>query len=115
MSYDIRFAVIVDETDIFAEVGRPEYDSPTYNLGDMFRACTGWDYKQGEYYKCVDVIPKIEHGIRELRVNRKAYEKYNPSNGWGSLDGAIRVLSSLRDGIYGFAEEIPIEHLYVKW
>jgi len=115
MSYDIRFAVKVDGTDIMADIGAPEYDSPTYNLGEMFRACTGWDYNQGEYYKCAEVLPLIENGIKELRFNRKDYLKYNPDNGWGDIDGAIRVLESMREGMFEKAEEIPIEHLYVKW
>ena len=51
MSYDLRIAVKVDGCDKFAQIAEPEYSSPTYNLGKMFRACTGWDYKQGEYYR----------------------------------------------------------------
>ena len=46
MSYDLRIAVKVDGCDKFAGIAEPEYSSPTYNLGKMFRACTGWDYKQ---------------------------------------------------------------------
>ena len=115
MSYDIRFAVKVDGTNIMANIGAPEYDSPTYNLGEMFRACTGWDYNQGEYYKCAEVLPLIEHGIKELRFNRLDYLPYEPDNGWGTLDGAIKVLESMREGIFEKAEEIPIEHLYICW
>lgn len=58
MSYDIRLAVRVegapvneDGEPLYAVIGTPEYDSPTYNLGDMFRACTGWDFKQGKFYR----------------------------------------------------------------
>ena len=68
MSYDLRIAVKVDGCDKFAEIAEPEYSSPTYNLGKMFRACTGWDYKQGEYYKCSDVIGNIEKGNPFWRV-----------------------------------------------
>lgn len=115
MSYDLRFAVKIDGTDIFAQVGTPEYDTPTYNLGEMFRVCTGWDFEQGTFYKCSDVMPLIERGIRELEENPKKYKKYNPPNGWGDLEGALRVLRSLREGIYELAENVPIEHLYVAW
>ena len=115
MSYDLRIAVKVEGLNKFVCISTPEYDKPTYNLGQMFRACMNWDYSQGEYYKCADVIKNIEHGIRELRTNRKKYEKYNPSNGWGDLDGAIEVLESLRTCIYENAEDIPIEYLYMAW
>ena len=115
MSYDIEISVKVDGLDQYAMIDCPEYGSPTYNLGRMFRACMEWDYSQGEYYKCSEIIDKVEKGIRELKTNRKAYEKYNPSNGWGDIDSAIEDLESLRECIYKNAEEIPIEHLYMKW
>jgi hypothetical protein len=115
MSYDIRFAVKVDGTDIMANIGSPEYDSPTYNLGKMFRACTGWDYNQGEYYKCAEVLPLIENGIKELRCNRSDYLQYEPGKGLSTLDDAIKVLESMREGIFENAEKIPIEHLYICW
>ena len=65
MSYDIRICVKVDGIDKYAEIARPEYDSPTYNLRDMFVACMGWDYEQGEYYRCNYVIGK-HNGLTAL-------------------------------------------------
>lgn len=115
MSYDLRIAVKVDGTDIFAQIAEPEYASPTYNLGDMFRACMDWDYTQSEYYPCSEAITKVERGIRELRANKSAYIKYNPSNGWGDISSALRSLESLRECIYEQAEDIPIEHLWMAW
>lgn len=115
MSYDLEIAVKVDGTDIFAMIAEPDYANPTYNLGDMFRACMDWDYKQSKYYPCSEVIEYIERGIRELRIHRKKYIKYNPSNGWGDIDGAISALESLRKCIYEQAEFIPIEHLWMRW
>ena len=52
MSYDIRFGVQTvmpdNEGESFVVIGMPEYDSPTYNLRDMFVACMGWDYETSE-------------------------------------------------------------------
>lgn len=115
MSYDIRLGVKIEGLDKIVEIGEPELANPTYNLGKMFRACTGWHYKQGEYYRCSDVIEKIEHGIRELRTRPSVYKELEPSNGWGTLDDAIRVLESMRVYIYERAEDIPIEHLWIAW
>ena len=121
MSYDIRFGVKVADADgLIAVVGEPEYDSPTYNLRDMFVACMDWNYKQGEWYKVTDVIPKIERGIHELRFNAKEYEKYNPENGWGDLSSALRCLENWLEEIYRYQsgwywEDIPIEHLWFRW
>lgn len=115
MSYDLRIAVKVQGCDRFAGIATPKYYQPTYNLGKMFRACTGWDYNQGEYYNCAEVIGKIEQGIHELSVNRQKYKPMEPSNGWGSIASAKLALESLRDCIYEQAEDIPIECLWVAW
>jgi hypothetical protein len=115
MSYDIRLHVKADGCDVYPVVAVPEYDSPTYNLGKMFRACMDWDYSQGENYKCDFVIDRVERGIKELRTKRKKYVKFNPENGWGDIDGAIEALESLRECIYETAEEIPLDCLYMTW
>lgn len=126
MSYDIYISVkVAGAENLYATIAEPEYHSPTYNLGKMFRACMNWDYSQSEkdengeyktcYYRCDEVINYVEHGLRELRTNRMEYEQYNPENGWGSLDGAIKCLESVRACIYEQAERIPIECLYMSW
>lgn len=122
MSYDLRLAVKVDGVeDCYAVIAEPEYHSPTYNLGTMFRACTGWNYNQGEWYKVSEVLPLIEHGIHELTFNRKEYEKYNPPNGWGNIDSALLALNSLVECIANHTgngwswNNIPTDCLYVSW
>lgn len=115
MSYDLRVAVKVEGCDKYADIAEPEYANPTYNLGDMFRACMNWDFEQGEYYRCDFVMPTIEQGIKELKCNRKKYEQYNPNNSWGSIGTAIQDLESLRACIYEQAEEIPLNCLYMRW
>lgn len=122
MSYDIRLGVKVEGAkDCYAVVAEPEYSSPTYNLGKMFRACTGWDYNQDEWYNVKDVLPLIEKGIHELTFNRKEYEQYNPENGWGSISSALEALESMlkciadESGGHLSWNEIPIECLYIHW
>lgn len=136
MSYDIRFGVQTvcenNDGERFAVVHVPEYDNPTYNLSDMFRACMDWDYDQGEWYPMTEVLPRIERGIRELVGNRSEYERYNPPNGWGDLDGALRCLRNWRsalvndddpvlgDGAGRFEWEMatymwPLETLWFRW
>lgn len=114
MSYDLRVSVKVQGCDKYADIDRPEYDSPTYNLRDMFVACMDWDYEQGVYYSCKEYLPKILHGIQELHIHRAKYEKYNPPNGWGDINSAINALESWRDCIYDH-DDIPIECLYIRW
>lgn len=77
MSYDIRFGVKVAGApdNCFAVIGCPEYDSPTYNLRDIFVRSMDWNYHQGEWYSITDVLPKIQKGIDELTQHP---EKYKP-------------------------------------
>lgn len=115
MSYDLRIAVKVEGAGKFVTIDEPEYYCPTYNLGDMFRACTGWDFEQGKYYKCSEVIENINRGIIELRKDRWKYSVLEPDNHFGTVDDAIRTLESLYRCICENAEEIPMEFLYVAW
>ena len=120
MSYDLRIAVKVQDTDIYAVIAEPEYSSPTYNIGEMFRKATGWDFEQGKWYKVSDVLPLIEHGIHELRYKEDKYRQYDSPNGWGTTQSARKALESLATCIenqtngWGW-QQIPLEHLYVAW
>ena len=122
MSYDVRFGVKVEGmNDYIATIDEPEYSSPTYNLRDMFVACMDWDYEQGEWYNCSDVLPKFQRGINELRFNRKKYTKLNPVNGWGSIETALKFMDSVVRKIGEIVSgdwtwnKIPLENLWFRW
>lgn len=123
MSYDIRLGVKVDGAkDLYAVVDEPELASPTYNLGQMFRKCTGWNYEQGKWYKVSDVLPLIQHGIQELSYHPSVYKKYNAPNGWGTLESALEALKSMEKCIRDNSEdasitwnEIPLDLMYIRW
>ena len=128
MSYDLRIAVKVagmpKGEDLYAVIAEPEYSSPTYNLGLMFRACTGWDYEQSKWYNVAEVYPMIERGILELTYNERKYLPMNPDNGWGDTKSALRALESLKECIDDIDNPsgwksgwntIPKGLLYVAW
>lgn len=126
MSYDIRFAVKVEggPEDCFAVIGEPEYNHPTYNLGNMFRSCTGWDFEQSKFYRVSEVLPLVRNGIAELIAHPRKYKKYEPDNGWGSISGALKALQSIVawlqegnwDGLAGTWNcEVPIECIWIAW
>ena len=123
MSYDIRFGVKVEGTkDVYAIIGRPEYDSPTYNNRDIFVHSMDWDYKQGEWYSMNEVITKVERGIHELTFNEEEYKQYNPDNGWGGTQSALECLKSIYEYFYPqniwnrrWDEDIPLECMYMRW
>ena len=114
MSYDLRIAVKVEGAEKgneFAVIAEPEIHSPTYNLGEMFRRCTGWDFNQGEFYKVSEVYGNIERGIINLREYEAEFEKYNSPNGWGTTVSALRALESLKQCI----NEIEDPNIWTGW
>lgn len=123
MSYDLRIGVKVEGLDVIAVIDQPEYDSPTYNLGKMFRACTGWNFEQGKWYNVKEFRPLIRHGIEELKNNQGRYKEFEPENGWGSISSALEALESLEkcieentgESYWGKWPKIPEEHLWVRW
>lgn len=122
MSYDVRFGVKVEGMNGYIAVtDEPKYSSPTYNLRKMFVACMDWDYSQGEWYNCIDVLPKFKRGLHELRFNGDQYKQYNPPNGWGSIDSAIEFMESVVQKIGEIVSgdwtwnKIPLEHLWMRW
>jgi len=126
MSYDIRFGVKVAGApdDCYAVIGNPEYDSPTYNLREMFVKSMDWDYTQGEWYPITEVLPKVQNGILELTLHPRKYKKYEPENGWGTIGSAIECLQSIinyfnPDSWTGFGgswnSDIPLNCIYMCW
>lgn len=126
MSYDLRIAVKVEGAENgneFAIIAEPERNNPTYNLGEMFRACTGWDFEQSKFYKVSDVYQNIIRGIVNLTEHEERFEKYNSPNGWGTTQSALAALKSLKECIddienpnsWSGWNTFPKELLYVAW
>lgn len=122
MSYDIRIAVETRHPDKYGDshavVLVPEYDSPTYNVGRIFRKAMEWDFEQGEWYPLSEVIGHIDAGIRNLRGNFERYRHMEPENGWGTVETVWKCLTSWRDEIedpYGVTQRWPVEHLWWMW
>lgn len=125
MSYDIRWCVETvrenNDGERFVVVHTPEYDSPTYNYRKMFVACMNWNYKQGECYPMTEVLPKLRHGLEQLVEHPEKYRQYEPENGWGTLNGAIRCISSWIDELTNeddwdcVCHYWPLDALWWRW
>lgn len=122
MSYDIRFAVETVHPNKFGEcfavVDAPANDSPTYNVGSIFRACMGWDFEQGVWYPMAEALEHIDKGIGNLRGNFDAYRHLEPENKWGTVETVWNCLTSWREEIespYGVTGRWPIETLWWRW
>ena len=89
MSYDISFRVKVEGVDCYVPVGEQEANI-TWNVGTIIRLSTGLEWKNEENNGlCVDIIPCIEYGLRQLENNPERYRKYEAKNGWGTVEGTI--------------------------
>lgn len=54
----------------------------------------------------IDVVPYYEEALIELLHNRKEYERYNASNGWGNYDDMILFLSTFVSYAYKYPQAI---------
>lgn len=73
-------------------------DNITYNLAPMYYKCIDIDggLKALNGMKCKDAVPVLNRAIDDLIENKEEYEKLNPKNGWGSYEGLLKSLKSLR-------------------
>lgn len=73
-------------------------DNITYNLAPMYYKCIDINggLKALNGMKCKDAIPVLNRAIDDLIENKEEYEKLNPKNGWGSYEGLLKSLKSLR-------------------
>lgn len=111
MSYDIKLCAKIEGTDIYARVAEPEISKPSHNMRSLFVTSMEWNYKQGDIYKCKDVVKYAENGIFNMLNNSNIRFTFGTDN----IVYAITVLSSLLDCIKETSKEIPIEHLYMRW
>ena len=120
MSYDIRIGVKVQDSNEYAVVAKPEYYEPTYNLAEMFRACTGWDFIANEWYRVIEIEQFLRHGVEELKNNPKKYKQYeDPSGGTiedalEALQGALECIRDTETGRRGW-NILPIDVLWLSW
>lgn len=112
MSYDLEILVKIENGDYIC-IAEPEYSSPTYNLGKMFRAAMDWDFDQGAIYNVADIFENIQRGITELERQPEKYVQYEPANKWGTVNGALESLKSLKNCI--LEQGINMKYLYMRW
>lgn len=112
MSYDLEILVKIENRDYIC-IAEPKYSSPTYNLGTMFRKAMKWDFKQGVVYNIDEIFENIEYGISELERFPEKYVQYEPENKWGTVNGALESLKSLKNCI--LEQGINMKYLYMRW
>lgn len=95
MSYDIKFKVKAEGTDIYVPVGDCDANI-TSNITDMICKATGLEWNDGANNGlCEDVVPAIKNGLIELMSYPSKYEQYENSEGWGTVAGCRRFFAEI--------------------
>lgn len=108
MSLDITLRSIVTEEKVVFDY------NITHNLGEMAS-------EAGIYYHlwrpeeigvelAGDLIKPLQQGLYLLQHQPEKFEKYNPSNGWGSYDGLV---SLVKDYLVA-CEKYPNAKIYIS-
>ena len=78
----------------------------TYNVWPMFRAAVDSSPKDEDDRKGVyslqgktgkECVPLLTDAIERMENAPDIYKEWNPPNGWGTYEGALRVLRTLLD------------------
>ena len=117
MSYDISFRVKVDGVDTYIAVGECSANI-TWNVRKMIEVSTGLPWKNEENNGlCVDVIPKIIDGYKELMIRPSKYKQYESPNGWGTVEGTRnffgQIMSDWECFCHDYPELVPIVTFWI--
>lgn len=118
MSYDISFKVKVEGVDAYIPVGNCNANI-TWNVRKIIELSTGLPWENAANNGlCLDVIPKIQHGLTELETNREKYLPYEAKNGWGTVNGTIRfferILDDWADLVQRYEELVPVVTFWIE-
>ena len=118
MSYDISFKVKVEGVDAYVKVGTCDANI-TWNARKIIVKSTGLKWKNCQNNGlCVDVIPKIEAGLRKLEQNPDSFKEYEEPNGWGSVKGTAQffrnILNDWNDFQQWYEELVPVATFWIE-
>ena len=89
MSYDV--SLIISTGTEFVEVFSANHTS---NTSDMWRAA-GCDIAAFDGKPAPELAAACEKAIRLIESDRKAFEQFQPSNRWGTIDSTLGFLHDL--------------------
>ena len=117
MSYDISFRVKVEGVDSYIPVGDCDANI-TWNVRKMIEVSTGLPWKnEANNGLCVDIIPKILEGYKELTCHPEKYKQYEAKNGWGTVRGTASFFNKIL-GDWGvfcseYEELVPVATFWI--
>lgn len=117
MNYDIDFKVKLEGVDRWVYLD-PCCDAViTSSASEMIRKSTGlsWD-ACGNNGLCIDVIPKIEKGLKELKQHPEKYNQYEEPNEWVTVEIIIKFFERILDEWDMFKRIFPdLEEIVTFW
>lgn len=118
MSYNISFKVKVEGVAAYVPVGTCDANI-TWNARKIIVKSTGLKWKNCQNNGlCVDVIPKIEAGLRKLEQSPDKFKEYEASNGWGTVKGTAQffrnILNDWNDFQRWYEELVPVATFWVE-
>lgn len=118
MGYDISFKVKVEGVDAYVRVGNCKANI-TWNARKIIELSTGLPWEnEANNGLCLDVMPKIQHGLTELETNREKYLRYEAKNRWGTVSGTIKffkeILAGWADLVQQYEELVPVVTFWVE-
>lgn len=95
MSYDIGFKVKIEGVDYWVEPMGCDANV-TWNVREIIERSTGLDWlNEANNGLCTDVIPYIEHGVKELTEHPDKYRKYESKNRWGTVSSTLMFFQTI--------------------
>ena len=118
MSYNISFKVKVEGVGAYVPVGTCDANI-TWNVRKIIEKSTGLEWKNGQNNGlCVDVVPKIEAGLRKLEQSPDKFKEYEASNGWGTVKGTAQffrnILNDWNDFQRWYEEFVPVATFWIE-
>ena len=118
MSYDISFKVKVEGVDAYVQVGACDANI-TWNVRKIIEKSTGLEWKNCQNNGlCVDVIPKIEAGLRMLEQTPDSFKEYEAPSRWGTVEGTIqffrRIIEAWNDLLRWNEELVPAATFWIE-
>ena len=118
MSYDISFKVKVEGVDTYVPVGACDANI-TWNVRKIIEKSTGLEWKNCRNNGlCVDVIPKIEVGLRKLEQTLDKFKEYEAPNGWGTVKVTAQffrnILNDWNDFHKWYEELVPVATFWIE-
>lgn len=95
MGYDICFRARLAGTSQMVSVG--DDINHTSNTAEMVHEVCGSYPSDWDMMKCRALFPIVARGASKLARFPEKYRKYEPDNGWGSVESTQRFLSKIAD------------------